>query len=52
LTRHDDVAAVLRDRAHSVDPRKGAPDTYASTFLLPNLPPDPFGSTRSYRNRL
>ncbi len=41
LTRHDDVAAVLRDRAHSVDPRKGAPDTYASTFLLPNLPQDP-----------
>ncbi len=41
LTRHDDVAAVLRDRAHSVDPRKGAPDTYASTFLVPNLPPDP-----------
>ncbi len=41
LTRHDDVAAVLRDRAHSVDPHKGAPDTYASTILVPNLPPEP-----------
>ncbi len=41
LTRHDDVAAVLRDRAHGVDPHKGAPDTYASTFLMPNLPPEP-----------
>jgi cytochrome P450 len=33
LTRHDDIAAVLRDRAHSVDPHKGAVDTYASVHL-------------------
>jgi hypothetical protein len=41
LTRHEDVAAVLRDRAHGVDPHKGAPDTYASVHLAPNVPPSP-----------
>jgi len=41
LTRHDDIAAVLRDRAHSVDPHKGAVDTYASVHLAPNVPPTP-----------
>jgi cytochrome P450 len=32
LTRHDDVDAVLRDRALSADPRKSAPGSFMSLF--------------------
>lgn len=35
LTRHDDVDAVLRDRAHSVDPRNAAQGTFEQLFLNP-----------------
>ena len=32
LTRHDDVASVLRSREHNVDPRKAKPDAYHRFF--------------------
>src|SRR5581483_10936955 len=34
LTRHDDVDTILRDRRHSVDPRKAAPGSFEAMFLL------------------
>jgi cytochrome P450 len=33
LTRHDDVDALLRDRAHSVDPRNAADGSFEKMFL-------------------
>src|SRR4051812_23867609 len=36
LTRHDDVDALLRDRALSADPRSGAPGTFMSLFAAPD----------------
>jgi len=33
LTRHDDVDRLLRDRAHSVDPRKAAEGSFERMFL-------------------
>ena len=33
LTRHDDVDALLRDRAHSVDPRNAGEGTFEKMFL-------------------
>ncbi len=34
LTHHDDVDAVLRDRTMFVDPRKAAPGTFDSMFMI------------------
>ncbi len=41
LTRHDDVSAIPRDRAHSVDPREGAPGTFSRELIAPNLLGEP-----------